>query len=364
MQTHQKNSGTRLWCDGCYDLVHFGHANFLRQAKALGGYLIVGLHSDEEIKNHKRQPVYTEEERLKMVRAIKWVDEVVEDVPYITTLDTMDKHNCDVCVHADDITVTADGQDTYHLVKNAGRYREVLRTCGISTTDLVGRILKLSKNHEDSDTINQIPSERSPWTGFNQFLPTALKIWNFSDGIPPKKGDKIVYVDGAFDLLHAGHVDFLEKVHQQADYVLVGLHSDEVIKKYKGTQYPVMNLFERTMNVLACKYVSDVIIDAPYKVTQQLMDEFKIDLVIHGQTPIMKMKDEEDPYKVPIALGKFKSINSGNSTTTEEIIQRVIKNYQEFKNRNQKKEEMELELIRKLNTTATNPAMKKSEFFL
>lgn len=58
-----------------------------------------------------------------MVRGIKWVDEVVEGAPYVTTLDTLDKYKCDFCVHGDDITMTADGVDTYHLVKAAGRYR-------------------------------------------------------------------------------------------------------------------------------------------------------------------------------------------------------------------------------------------------
>lgn len=65
----------RIWCDGCYDMVHFGHANQLRQAKEMGDYLVVGVHTDEEITLHKGPPVFTEEERYKMVRAIKWVDE-------------------------------------------------------------------------------------------------------------------------------------------------------------------------------------------------------------------------------------------------------------------------------------------------
>lgn len=53
----------------------------------------------EEISKHKGPPVFTQEERYKMVRAIKWVDEIVEGAPYVTTLDTLDKHNCDFCVH-------------------------------------------------------------------------------------------------------------------------------------------------------------------------------------------------------------------------------------------------------------------------
>lgn len=40
-----------------------------------------------------------------MVRAIKWVDQVVEDAPYVTTLETLEQYDCAFCVHGDDITV-------------------------------------------------------------------------------------------------------------------------------------------------------------------------------------------------------------------------------------------------------------------
>ena len=65
-----------------------------------------------------------------MVRAIKWVDEVVEGAPYMTTLETLEKYDCDFCVHGDDITLSADGVDCYHLVKSAGKYKECSRTRG------------------------------------------------------------------------------------------------------------------------------------------------------------------------------------------------------------------------------------------
>jgi ethanolamine-phosphate cytidylyltransferase len=128
-------------------MVHFGHANSLRQAKEMGDYLIVGVHTDEEIRKHKGPPVFNEEERYRMVRAIKWVDEVVEGAPYVTTAETLRQYRCDFCVHGDDITMTSDGQDTYQEVKNAKLYKECQRTAGISTTDLVGRMLLLTRDH-------------------------------------------------------------------------------------------------------------------------------------------------------------------------------------------------------------------------
>nr|XP_029502387.1 ethanolamine-phosphate cytidylyltransferase-like [Oncorhynchus nerka] len=133
-----------------YDMVHYGHSNQLRQAKAMGDYLIVGVHTDEEISKHKGPPVFTQAERYKMVRAIKWVDEIVEGAPYVTTLDTLDKYNSDFCVHGDDITLTVDGKDTYAEVKREGRYRECRRTQGVSTTDLVGRMLLMTKTHHSN----------------------------------------------------------------------------------------------------------------------------------------------------------------------------------------------------------------------
>ncbi|XP_049777108.1 ethanolamine-phosphate cytidylyltransferase [Schistocerca cancellata] len=349
----EKKPQVRVWCDGCYDMVHFGHANSLRQAKALGDYLIVGVHTDEEITKHKGPPVFTEEERYKMVRGIKWVDEVVEGAPYVTTLETLDQYNCDFCVHGDDITMTADGIDTYHLVKAAGRYKEVQRTAGVSTTDLVGRMLLLTRQHfqqgareyevgrEGPSNMGQDSSARSPWTGCSQFLPTTQKIIQFSDGKPPKPNDKIVYVAGAFDLFHVGHLDFLEQARKQGDYLIVGLHTDPVVNKYRGGNYPIMNLHERVLSVLACKYVSEVVIGAPLVVTKELMDHFKVDIVCHGQTPI-QTGGFDDPYAEPKRQGKFKLLDSGNTMTTEKIVERIILHRLEFEARNMRKEKKEI----------------------
>ncbi|XP_035779157.1 ethanolamine-phosphate cytidylyltransferase-like isoform X1 [Anopheles albimanus] len=363
----------RVWCDGCYDMVHFGHANSLRQAKALGHKLIVGIHNDADITRNKGPPVFTQEERYKMVRGIKWVDEVVEDAPYVTTLETLDKYDCDFCVHGDDITLTADGVDTYHLVKKALRYKEVSRTAGVSTTDLVGRMLLLTKNHfkqgeqeyevEKDDSLEELLKKykeklnstgssqlgqdhtaRSPWTGCSQFLPTTQKIIQFSDGKPPKPTDRIVYVAGAFDLFHVGHLDFLEKARSYGDYLIVGLHTDPIVNQYKGGNYPIMNLHERVLSVLACKYVNEVVIGAPYSVTADLMEHFNVGLVCHGQTHIALDVGNIDPYAIPKQMGKFMLIDSGNTITTEDIVDRIIRHRLEFETRNQKKEKKEIEV--------------------
>ncbi|PWA16964.1 hypothetical protein CCH79_00012697 [Gambusia affinis] len=347
----------RLWCDGCYDMVHYGHSNQLRQAKSMGDYLIVGVHTDAEISRHKGPPVFTQEERYKMVRAIKWVDEIVEGAPYVTTLETLDKYNCDFCVHGDDITLTVDGKDTYAEVKRAGRYRECKRTQGVSTTDLVGRMLLMTKAHhsnmentdyqQHTDNFGKGATVHSPWTGVSQFLQTSQKIIQFASGKEPQPGDAIIYVAGAFDLFHIGHVDFLEMVYKQAEraYVIVGLHFDQEVNRYKGKNYPIMNIHERTLSVLACRYVSEVVIGAPYAVGKDLLDHFKVDLVCHGKTEVFPDKDGVDPYAEPRRRGIFRTIDSGNSLTTDDIVQRIIANRLQYEARNQKKEAKEMEVF-------------------
>ncbi|KAJ2252619.1 choline phosphate cytidylyltransferase, partial [Coemansia sp. RSA 454] len=180
-------------------------------ARAMGDYLVVGVHSDAEVEQNKGPCVMKEEERYAAVAGCKWVDEVVRDAPYVTTMEMLDTYDIDFVVHGDDITTAADGSDCYQLVKDAGRYRECRRTVGVSTTELVGRMLLLTRDHH----IRGSRSVRSPiqgvdaaavadfsqgipagaLTGIAHYLSTSKKIVQFSSGREPAPGDRVVYVD-------------------------------------------------------------------------------------------------------------------------------------------------------------------------
>ncbi len=82
-------------------------------------------------------------------------------------------------------------------------------------------------------------------------------------------------------------------------------------------------------------------IGAPYAVTGEMMDHFKVTIVCHGATPVANDIDESDPYAEPKRRNKFKLIDSGNSMTTEALVQRIITNRLSFEERNKKKEEKE-----------------------
>lgn len=59
------------------------------------------------------------------------------------------------------------------------------------------------------------------------------------------------------------------------------------------------------------KYVSEVVIGAPYTVTKDLMNHFKVDVVCHGQTELPLENGTQDPYAIPKTMGKFISVDSG-----------------------------------------------------
>lgn len=83
-----------------------------------------------------------------MVSGVKWVDEIIPDAPYAITEEFMrklfDEYNIDYIIHGDDPCVLPDGTDAYALAKEAGRYKQIKRTEGVSSTDIVGLYLQLS----------------------------------------------------------------------------------------------------------------------------------------------------------------------------------------------------------------------------
>ena len=83
--------------------------NAVRQAKliadSVGGLLVVGVHTDAEIELNKGPPVMRDAERIALVAAVKWVDELIFDTPYTNSLPFLDSIDCEYCVHGDDMPV-------------------------------------------------------------------------------------------------------------------------------------------------------------------------------------------------------------------------------------------------------------------
>ena len=86
-------------------------------------------------------------------------------------------------------------------------------------------------------------------------------------------------MSGSFDVLHKGHIEFLEKAKKLGTYLILGLHDDETVAHYKGSRFPILNAQERTLNMLANKYVDEVIMGAPWKVSEHMIRLLNISVV-------------------------------------------------------------------------------------
>lgn len=105
-------------------------------------YLIVGVTGDAETHKRKGLTVLSGAERAETVRHCKWVDEVIEDCPWIVTPEFLEQHQIDYVAH-DDIPYGADeGDDIYRPVKEQGKFLVTQRTEGVSTTGIITKIVR------------------------------------------------------------------------------------------------------------------------------------------------------------------------------------------------------------------------------
>jgi choline-phosphate cytidylyltransferase len=129
----------RIYADGVFDLFHIGHMRALQQAKTAfpDVVLVVGVTGNKETHKRKGLTVLSARERAESVRHCKWVDEVIEDCPWIVTAEFLLKHDIDYVAH-DDLPYGADeGDDIYGPIKERGMFLVTQRTEGLSTTGII-----------------------------------------------------------------------------------------------------------------------------------------------------------------------------------------------------------------------------------
>lgn len=137
--SNKKKKPIRVYNDISGDLLHAGHIEFFKKARALGDVLVIGVLSDETIARYKRIPVQTLAERVKAVEACKYVDEVIPDCPLGVTEEWIKEHDIDIVVHGDDFKEDMLNEQYSDAIK-MGIFRTVPYTKGISTTNLIKRI--------------------------------------------------------------------------------------------------------------------------------------------------------------------------------------------------------------------------------
>eukprot|EP00444_Apocalathium_aciculiferum_P055458 CAMPEP_0183608918 /NCGR_PEP_ID=MMETSP0371-20130417/184202_1 /TAXON_ID=268820 /ORGANISM="Peridinium aciculiferum, Strain PAER-2" /LENGTH=373 /DNA_ID=CAMNT_0025821045 /DNA_START=41 /DNA_END=1158 /DNA_ORIENTATION=+ len=352
--------------------MHSGHYNAIRQAKMICDVLVVGVHSDAEIADNKALPVMRQDERYELLKHIKWIDEIVRDVPYSPLISTLEGARADFCIHGDDMPVNAQGICAYDEMKDAGKLRIVKRTEGVSTTDLIGRLLTLARQeHRDGDfdaskAPQKMDADAVMNSAFNSFgasskacsdasdlvgrlaqkwtrapvqlLASTRRISEFSSAKQPKEGDRVVYVSGAFDMFHVGHAEFLKEAKEMGTFLCVGIHDDRTVSSTKGACFPVMTLNERVLNVCACKWVDEVVIGAPRDVTEDLIKTWNIQVVAQGsdhQRCENLISGDWDKHSIPKRLGIFREVTSKwPHLCHDTVVGRIIEEREAYLKRN------------------------------
>ena len=142
----KKEKRTIVLTNGCFDIIHLGHIDYLEKAKSLGDILVVGINSDDSVQRLKGEtsPVVDAYARTRMMASMEFVDAVTyfeEDTP----LELISRIIPDVLVKGNDYVIdNIIGADI--VLKNGGKVDTIELVPGYSTTKIIEKIKKINKS--------------------------------------------------------------------------------------------------------------------------------------------------------------------------------------------------------------------------
>lgn len=135
------------------------------------------------------------------------------------------------------------------------------------------------------------------------------------------EGKTIVFTNGVFDILHAGHIDLLDFAKNSGDYLILGINDNASVKRLKGNDRPIYPLAER-MEILAAVMYVDFIIpfaeDTPLELIKSLC---RVDVLVKGGD--YKPHEVVGRKEVEEAGGKLLLFNFKTQTSTTQILGKI-----------------------------------------
>jgi len=135
---------------------------------------------------------------------------------------------------------------------------------------------------------------------------------------------KVVFTNGCFDLIHAGHIDYLNKAKALGDILIVGLNTDNSVKRIKGDKRPIINEDERAEIISNLKPV-DYVIFFDKETPSELINELVPDILIKGAD--WKIDEIVGGETVLANGGEVKTIKFVNDQSTSKIIDLITSRY-------------------------------------
>jgi len=146
-------------------------------------------------------------------------------------------------------------------------------------------------------------------------LKNRIKSWQ-------EAGQEVVFTNGCFDILHLGHIDYLEKARKLGDRLVIGLNTDASVSRLKGPQRPLNEQNARARMLAALEFVDAVTFfdeDTP----KQLIEALEPDILVKGSDYLTENIVGAD---IVIANGgRVETIDLVEGYSTTALIQKIIK---------------------------------------
>ena len=127
-----------------------------------------------------------------------------------------------------------------------------------------------------------------------------------------------VYVDMVADLFHYGHVELLKQASELGDYLIVGIHADDVVLAHKRNT--ILTMEERAACVAGCRYVDEVLPNAPWVTDRGWIANHNINLVVHASD--YSPEDLSETHSDAIEMGILRTVPYTTGISTTDIIRR------------------------------------------
>jgi cytidyltransferase-like protein len=130
-----------IYLDGVFDLFHRGHLEALRKSKLLGDKLIIGIISDADCKDYKREPIINEIDRCEIIKSINYVDDIIFPAPLIITKKFLDENKIDLVVHSFSDEADFERQkDFFKVCIDNNKFKKINYYTKTSTTNIINKI--------------------------------------------------------------------------------------------------------------------------------------------------------------------------------------------------------------------------------